>query len=649
MPHPYFKRQFRLFILFFIILTSHVTASFAARVTTFAIATPTLQAKTSLVGAITIKWTPVANATGYVLEKSNTGDASTFVTLKSFGASETYYRHTGLYYNQKVYYRIKAIGNGEESSYSSVASATTHAQNKDYRIMPLGDSNTEGGAGNLPNDELAAYRDRLEQLLNGTAIKDNYDFVGSEQSGSKYLTDLDHAGMGGARNEDIITLLRNGFYSRYYDGKHMGMDNAGNYLQAFTPDVILLHIGTNDISREGIDNSQETVNELETILNEIDKYEQSSGKEVTVILAKIIKSLCLGEDCFKGPNGTMNDVIALYNQKIEALAAKRIAAGDRLELVDMADAGIKYEYTYTGGDMADRLHPAMSGYNKMATVWFPVLDRLLNVQPPAQDTEAPETSIATKPAATTNSKTATFTFTSNEQGVTYQVSLDGGAFTTVTTPYTINNLTDGAHTIKVRAVDGANNFDATPATYTWTVDTQAPGVPVVLAPEEDALLNKNKPTISGTAEAGATVKVFEGSTQIGTATAGTNGSWSFVPGTALTEGEHKLTAEATDVAGNTSASSAVRSFTIDTKAPETTIASAPPTITNSKSAEFSFTSNETGVTYEASLDGAPFATVSNPVTFNNLQDGSHTFKVRAIDAAGNIDSSPATHTWTIDA
>jgi gliding motility-associated-like protein len=649
MPHPYSKRLFCLFFLFLIVLTTHVTASFAARVTIVALAAPTLQAKASLVGAISLKWTPVANATGYVLEKSNTGDASTFVTLKSFGASETYFRHTGLYYNQKIYYRIKAIGTGEESPYSSVASATTHAQTKAYKIMPLGDSNTEGGASTVPHDEMASYRDRLEQLLDASAIKDNYDFVGSEQSGSKYLNDLDHAGMGGARNEDIVTLLRNGFYSRWYDGKHMGMDNAGNYLAAFAPDIVLLHMGTNDINNDGTDNSQVTVNELETILNEIDKYEQSSGKEVTVILAKIIKSLCLGEDCFKGPNGTKNDVIELYNNKMQALAARRIAAGDRLELVDMADAGIRYEYTQTGGDMADRLHPAMSGYNKMATVWFPVLDKLLNVQPPAQDTEAPETNIATKPAANTNSKTATFTFTSNEQEVTYQVSMDGAAFATVASPYTINNLADGAHTIKVRAVDQASNFDATPAEYTWTVDTQAPGAPIVLAPEEDALLNKNKPTISGTAETGAIIKVFEGSTQIGVATAAANGSWSFVVGTALTDGDHKLTAKATDAAGNISASSAIRSFTIDTKTPETTIVSGPPATTSSKAAEFNFTSNESGVTYEASLDGAAFAIVSNPVTFNNLQDGLHTFSVRAIDAAGNIDASPAAHTWTIDA
>ncbi|MBC5772968.1 gliding motility-associated C-terminal domain-containing protein [Pontibacter sp. KCTC 32443] len=607
-----------------------------------------MEAKPSLVGAITLKWTPVANATGYVLEKSNTGDASTFSPLKSFGASENYYRHTGLYYNQKVFYRVKAVGAGDASPYSAVASATTNAQNKVFSIMPLGDSNTEGGASTVPADQMASYRAKLEKLLNGTAAKDNYDFVGSEQSGSAYLSDLDHAGMGGARNEDIVTLIRNGFYKRWYDNKNMGLDYTANYLQVFKPDVILLHIGTNDIDNNGVDNSQVTVNELEIILNEIDKYEASSGKEVTVVLAKIIKSLCNGDDCFKSSSGTKNDIIELYNNKMETLANRRIAAGDRLEFVDMGDAGIIYNYVPAGGDMADRLHPAMPGYDKMATVWFPVLDRLLNVQPPAPDTQAPETSIATKPAAQSNSKTATFSFTSNEADVVYQVSLDNAPFTNVSSPYTLNNLAEGAHTIKVRAFDKANNFDLTPATYTWTIDTQAPAAPVVLAPSEDALLNSNKPTISGTAEAGSIIKVSEGNSQIGAATTGADGKWSFVPGTAMAEGLHQLTAKATDAAGNSSSSSAVRSFSIDSKAPETIIVSNPPALTNNKAAEFKYSSNETGVTYQAGLDGAAFATVTNPVTFNNLSEGAHTLKVRAVDAAGNTDDTPATYTWTVD-
>lgn len=70
------------------------------------------------------------------------------------------------------------------------------------------------------------------------------------------------------------------------------------------------------------------------------------------------------------------------------------------------------------------------------------------------------------------------------------------------------------------------------------------------------------PVIGGIAEPGSTVAVFEGSTQIGTATADGVGAWSFVPSTPFTEGTHTITARATDPAGNTGPLSAPRELTI---------------------------------------------------------------------------------------
>ncbi|MFD2515315.1 Ig-like domain-containing protein [Pontibacter locisalis] len=622
--------------------------SIGAPLASLALSAPVVQAKPSLVGAITVSWTSVPGATGYVLEMSQTGAEATFVPLKSFGTSVKSYRHTGLYYNQKVYYRMKAVSGADQSPYSSEVSATTHAQGKVFKIMPLGDSNTEGGSSSVPTTERAAYRAKLEQLLNASVSKGNYDFVGSEQTGSTYMNDVDHAGFGGARNEEIVSLLLNGSYKRWYDNQHMGLTYTAKYLNVFNPDIILLHIGTNDISNDGVDNSQTTVNELEAILNEVDKYEANSGREVTVIVAKIIQSVCKGEDCYKGASATKNDIINIYNSKIETLASGRISAGDRLELVDMGDAGIIYDFVANGGDMVDRLHPAMSGYNKMAPIWFNVLDKLLNVQPQLTDTQAPETSIVSKPAGQSNSNTATFTFSSNEADVTYQVSLNGAPFVPATNPFTTAALTDGTYTMQVRAIDKAGNVDSTPATYNWTIDTKAPAAPVVISPAENALLGSNKPTISGTAESGGIVTVSEGNAIIGTATASANGSWSLIPGTAMTEGEHQITAKATDAAGNNSSSSAARSFKIDTKAPETTILSGPPEVSGNRDAAFSFTSNESGVTYEASLNGAAFNTVTNSYQFTGLEDGAYEVSVRAVDGAGNADASPAKYTWVID-
>src|SRR5688572_8452795 len=85
----------------------------------------------------------------------------------------------------------------------------------------------------------------------------------------------------------------------------------------------------------------------------------------------------------------------------------------------------------------------------------------------------------------------------------------------------------------------------------------------------------------------------------------------------------------------------------DTTAPQTTITAAPPALTNSAGANLTFSANETS-TFESRLDGAAFATATSPQALASLADGSHTFEVRARDAAGNLDATPATHTWVVD-
>ena len=79
----------------------------------------------------------------------------------------------------------------------------------------------------------------------------------------------------------------------------------------------------------------------------------------------------------------------------------------------------------------------------------------------------------------------------------------------------------------------------------------------------------------------------------------------------------------------------------DTSPPETAIDSGPSgTFTNS-SASFTFSSSETGSTFECSLDAGAFGSCTSPKSYSGLSDGSHTFSVRAIDAAGNVDATPA--------
>ncbi|HVL96839.1 MAG TPA: right-handed parallel beta-helix repeat-containing protein [Solirubrobacteraceae bacterium] len=87
----------------------------------------------------------------------------------------------------------------------------------------------------------------------------------------------------------------------------------------------------------------------------------------------------------------------------------------------------------------------------------------------------------------------------------------------------------------------------------------------------------------------------------------------------------------------------------DTTAPDTAIAGGPDegASTTATDASFTFSSTEAGSTFECSLDGAGFASCASPAYYSGLQAGSHSFRVRATDAAGNTDASPAQRTWTV--
>jgi hypothetical protein len=116
----------------------------------------------------------------------------------------------------------------------------------------------------------------------------------------------------------------------------------------------------------------------------------------------------------------------------------------------------------------------------------------------------------------------------------------------------------------------------------------------------------------------------------------------------LGEGSHTFDVRALDLAGNADPTPATFTWRVDTTAPQTTIAGAPPTTTSSTSASFSFAASESGSTFECSLDGASFSPCSSPREYAGLEAGAHAFSVRASDAARNTDSTPATFTWTVD-
>jgi hypothetical protein len=140
--------------------------------------------------------------------------------------------------------------------------------------------------------------------------------------------------------------------------------------------------------------------------------------------------------------------------------------------------------------------------------------------------------------------------------------------------------------------------------------------------------------------------------------------WSF-KGNIPTQGVNKITARATDTRGNealyeTAVYQSPLVGGVDTTPPETTFLAAYDgtgksvpnmgnTSSNTTSISFSGFDNVAVKRYDGSLDGARYSSVSSPVSLNNLGTGSHTYRLRAIDAAGNTDQTPITFTWTVTA
>lgn len=84
----------------------------------------------------------------------------------------------------------------------------------------------------------------------------------------------------------------------------------------------------------------------------------------------------------------------------------------------------------------------------------------------------------------------------------------------------------------------------------------------------------------------------------------------------------------------------------DTQPPETTVTSSPPSVAQSQTAQFSFSSSEPG-TFQCRLDGGIWAGCSSPKSYSSLSIRRHTFEVRAVDGAGNSDATPARRVWDI--
>jgi hypothetical protein len=312
----------------------------------------------------------------------------------------------------------------------------------------------------------------------------------------------------------------------------------------------------------------------------------------------------------------------VYDGKLDALSATALgtlAAGASRVYefrVSFPDAGPGAENAYQGSAMSVQFD------------WTAV-----NSGP---DLDPPETTITSAPSGLTAGTDATFTFTADESGSSFECALDGGGFSSCTSPATFNGLGDGAHAFDVRATDAASNTDPTPDSASWTVDATVPSVSLAdPGSPVRATVTLNPSANDGSGSGIASLIVQRSPAGAGTwTTIGT--SWNT---TGLTDGTYDLRARATDNAGNI-ADSALRTVVVDNTAPALVSSDPADGELVVSAGSLSVTANEdlTGIA-NAELDGAAApapvvagATATYTVAFT---DGPHTLTGDLVDTAGN--------------
>jgi lysophospholipase L1-like esterase len=213
------------------------------------------------------------------------------------------------------------------------------------RIMPIGDSITEGG------DGTGGFRRPLFDKLSATWGMPN--FVGSRnmrQSDPVDFVDHDEDGYSAYRIDQITS------------GK--GFWNAPpleTRLKAWDPAVVTIHAGTNDAQQNFYfwgnpkTGFPGVVDRLDDMVSRIVAF----NPEIYILLAQIVPANAPASE-------TTQAYIRALNAKIPALVARHQAQGHRVSLVDMYTPMLAYPHP-------DGIHPSAEGYAVMAEQWFQAL------------------------------------------------------------------------------------------------------------------------------------------------------------------------------------------------------------------------------------------------------------------------------------
>jgi lysophospholipase L1-like esterase len=204
-------------------------------------------------------------------------------------------------------------------------------------VLPLGDSITEG----VPTVD--GYRAPLAAMMAKAGVQLRY--VGSQRSPAGA-----HEGWAGFTTAELIPVTRAA-------------------LARHRPDVVLLHIGTNDLGMGvSVEEAAANVRALLLLIDERSRAGGPNGRLIQVLLAKIIARDLFGDG--------RDPLVDQYNGLLAGVAAERSKAGQPVVLVDI------HHRVDPRRDLADALHPSESGYAKIAAGWAEALKSAVRKRSP---------------------------------------------------------------------------------------------------------------------------------------------------------------------------------------------------------------------------------------------------------------------------
>ena len=300
----------------------------------------------------------------------------------------------------------------------------------------------------------------------------------------------------------------------------------------------------------------------------------------------------------------------------------------------------------------------------------------------SKDTAPPSEPYSLVRTTPDNDNTPTFIWlgaTDEGSGVqSYQVRMDDSGWTDIgdTKSYTHGApLLDGSHTFEVKAVDKAGNESDLTASLTFTLDTVAPDIPALVQPRNATYVSDNIPFLEWSTPTDASTVHYQ--LQVASDSGFSSlvlykkflvaSRYTLTAGDALYHSEALLDAKyywrvkAIDNAGNESDWTASRTFTVDTVTPEmpTLIypANGKATTDNTPWLDWSDVTDATAVHYQFQVDDSPdfssvvftrtWLTGSGYTVSTVLPDGVYYWRVRAVDAAGNVSAWTTAWSFTV--